>query len=298
MPDQISGTELAEPAADDATGAAVVRAKQLWLFPPPKPLNERFGAEFFRAIPKVPGVYFFRDEAGKLIYVGKAKNLRQRLCSYRYVHPDRDSRKTWRLVNRVRQIDWETCADHKSALLEESQLLRKHRPQFNRANVWPWAAVYLGLKVEGDRVRLKVSRDLTGDFEWYGAFKSFSIYAFSAFLRLIHRRYADRQAPLNWFAWDRAREFEVDSGRISVPALREFLSGESKELLCNFEREAEIVGTGPLANQNLVLNDLILLEEFYERGPMRNRQINAGASRSSGQITPEELVDWLAVQSA
>ena len=49
-----------------------------------------------------------------------------------------------------------------------------------------------------------------------------------------------------------------------------------------------------LATQNLILNDLILLEEFYERGPRRNRQIK----QEGDLVSPEELTDWLAVRSA
>jgi excinuclease UvrABC nuclease subunit len=58
-------------------------AGQLWLFPPPKPLVERFGEDFFRALPPVPGVYLMCGATEGVLYVGKAKNLRKRLSSYR-----------------------------------------------------------------------------------------------------------------------------------------------------------------------------------------------------------------------
>ncbi len=56
---------------------------QQWLFAPAKPLVERLGKRFFRKIPARPGVYSMRDATGAVVYVGKAKNLRQRLRSYR-----------------------------------------------------------------------------------------------------------------------------------------------------------------------------------------------------------------------
>lgn len=60
----------------------VPKPQQLWLFPPPKPLKERFGKGFFQNLPREPGVYFFFDEDGRLIYLGKAKSLRDRVGSY------------------------------------------------------------------------------------------------------------------------------------------------------------------------------------------------------------------------
>ena len=58
-------------------------AGQQWLFAPAQPLVERLGKEFFRKVPAEPGVYSMRDATGNVVYVGKAKNLRQRLGSYR-----------------------------------------------------------------------------------------------------------------------------------------------------------------------------------------------------------------------
>ena len=51
------------------------------LFPAPKPLVERLGVEFFRRVPTAPGVYLMAGERERLLYVGKAQNLRQRLNS-------------------------------------------------------------------------------------------------------------------------------------------------------------------------------------------------------------------------
>ena len=294
MPDAAAGTEL-----KDGTDAPIAgRARQLWLFPPPKPLKERFAPEFFRRLPREPGVYHFFDETGRLIYIGKAKDLRRRIGSYRYVHPDRDSRKTWRLVNRIHRIEWETCESHEAALLKESQLLREHRPQFNRANVWPWSSVYIGVKTTGKRVHLTVGRNLDDEHQWYGAFKSFAIYAFSALHRLIRQHHADPAAPLKCFDWDTGRSFAVDSQNVAVENLQQFLSGISRDFLTAFEQDADPIGHEALAHQNLVLNDLILLDEFYERGPQRNREILADHGQQDELVTPEQLVDWLAVQAA
>lgn len=270
------------------------RPKQLWLFPPPKPLKARFEPEFFRGLPREPGVYFFFDEDGRLIYIGKAKCLRDRIGSYRYVQPDRDSRKSWRLVNEIRRIEWQICTSHQEALLRESQLLREHRPRFNRANVWPWSAVYIGLLEDKGTLRFKVDRELTDDYQWFGAYKAFAIYAFSALQRTLRYVTDPAGAPLGWFDWDCGRSFEVASSQVPLANLLDFLHGRSKRFLEEVETARAADCRGDLAQQNLVLNDLILLEEFYQKGPLRNRLINSDGAL----VTPEELVDWLATKSA
>ena len=50
---------------------------------------ERLGLAFFRQAPEKPGVYLMCDGANTVLYVGKAKNLRKRLASYRVANPDR-----------------------------------------------------------------------------------------------------------------------------------------------------------------------------------------------------------------
>ena len=110
---------------------------QILLFPDPKPLVERLGAEFFRNIPQEPGVYFMDGHTDTVLYVGKARNLRKRLSSYRVANVDRLPRRTVRLLHLVERIRWESCATETAAIAREAELLRALKPRFNRAGVWP-----------------------------------------------------------------------------------------------------------------------------------------------------------------
>ena len=83
-----------------------------------------------RALPEEPGVYVYRDEAGEVLYVGKAKSLRKRVSSY--ARPDRGlERKTAELVLRVAEIDVTITGTETEALLLEQTLVKQHRPPFN-----------------------------------------------------------------------------------------------------------------------------------------------------------------------
>lgn len=79
--------------------------KQLWLLNYKNPLIARFGRGFFKTIPTVPGVYTMRGEGGVILYIGKAKVLKDRLQSYTRVNSENSSRKVLRLLHLVRQIE-------------------------------------------------------------------------------------------------------------------------------------------------------------------------------------------------
>ena len=111
-------------------------AGQQWLFAPAQPLVERLGKEFFRKVPAEPGVYSMRDATGNVVYVGKAKNLRQRLGSYRVANPERMPRRHLRMVREVARIDFDFCHNESAALVREARLIRGLKPKFNRAGVW------------------------------------------------------------------------------------------------------------------------------------------------------------------
>lgn len=111
---------------------------QLWLFPPPKPLLERFGADFFRELPERPGVYLMCGHREGVLYVGKAKNLKKRLASYRVANPERCSRRIIRLLHQVTRIEWDECANDAAAEFREELLIAVLQPKFNAAGkVWP-----------------------------------------------------------------------------------------------------------------------------------------------------------------
>ena len=114
----------------------------------------------------------------------------------------------------------------------------------------------------------------------------------------MHQKYGDPSAPLQWFGRDTSRSFAIDFSSVEIDQLEQFLDGRSRDFLAGFETRADAIGQKALSSQNLILNDLILLEEFYERGARRNREILGEHAGQQELVTPERLVDWLAVQSA
>jgi excinuclease ABC subunit C len=81
-------------------------------------------------IPKDPGVYIFKDRQGKIIYIGKAKHLRNRVSSY---FRRSDSVKTQMLAKLIFDIDFIAVDNEVEALLLENRLIKQHKPRFNIA---------------------------------------------------------------------------------------------------------------------------------------------------------------------
>lgn len=81
-------------------------------------------------LPRRPGVYLFRDETGEVLYVGKAKVLRDRVRSY-FRGDSGQSIKTQELVRRVDDIETLVVGSEAEALILEANLIKEHRPRFN-----------------------------------------------------------------------------------------------------------------------------------------------------------------------
>ena len=87
-------------------------------------------AEKLANLPTQPGCYIYRDEAGKILYVGKAKNLRNRVRQYFQSSRSHDA-KTNELVSRIADLELFLTDSEIEALALESNLIKKHRPPFN-----------------------------------------------------------------------------------------------------------------------------------------------------------------------
>jgi len=176
--------------------------KQCLLFPDPHPLVERLGRDFFRQLPERPGVYLMRDAKDTVLYVGKAKNLRKRLCSYRVANPDRMPRRHLRMLRAVARIELQECADESAALARESELLRTLKPKFNRAGTWPSKPRFLVWRCAEARFELAITETPGADGRHLGPLGSGAIFMRAVLVRLlwfaIHPERGIAGLPAGW----------------------------------------------------------------------------------------------------
>jgi len=116
-------------------------------------------------LPKAPGVYLMRDQHERVIYVGKAKNLRDRVGSY-FSQPLGMTRKMDGLLGSLKRVEVEVVGSELEALLLESQLIKRYQPRYNTAlrafehypyirvdlaNAWPRITLAKVRKDDGSR---------------------------------------------------------------------------------------------------------------------------------------------------
>lgn len=86
--------------------------------------------DLVKVIPKDPGVYFFKNDKRDIIYIGKAKNLRNRVRSY-FQKNKYQSPKNISMIKRIEDIEWIVVRNEVEALLTEANLIKKHQPFYN-----------------------------------------------------------------------------------------------------------------------------------------------------------------------
>ena len=86
--------------------------------------------DLVKVIPKDPGVYFFKNDKKDIIYIGKAKNLRNRVRSY-FQKNKYQSPKNISMIKRIEDIEWIVVRNEVEALLTEANLIKKHQPFYN-----------------------------------------------------------------------------------------------------------------------------------------------------------------------
>jgi len=96
-----------------------------------------------KALPSSPGVYQYLDENGTIIYVGKAKNLKNRVSSY--FNKNQENRKTILLVRRIVDLHYIVVDTENDALLLENNLIKKYQPKYNIQlkddKTYPWICI-------------------------------------------------------------------------------------------------------------------------------------------------------------
>lgn len=256
-----------------------VAGHQLLLFPPARPLAERFGADFFRTVPDQPGVYLMSTAQDGVLYVGKAKNLRRRLGSYRSVTTERLPRKLIRLLLRVERIDWDLCPDESAALHRERELIRALQPRFNTLGVRPPKDWFIGWQHDGGTLKLAIDESAGAWPNVRGPFV-FARPAFAALLRdlwlWLHPGVSAAELPSRLLTWSGPTRWSAPWSGSTADWLREmdsFLSGRESRLSPPIATDSGIGDgapamrdpTPPTFDEQWRAMDAECLAEFHQR---------------------------------
>jgi DNA polymerase III epsilon subunit family exonuclease len=123
-------------------------------------------------LPSQPGVYFMKSRSGEIIYIGKAKNLRERVSTY-FRHNSELSYKIKKLLSSVHHLEFEITKSELSALILESRLIKKHKPRFNTAIKRFRYHPFLKINIQDDYPYVEKVYEIENDgANYYGPFRS------------------------------------------------------------------------------------------------------------------------------
>lgn len=179
-------------------------------------------------LPQQPGCYLYKDGNGKIIYVGKAKDLRKRVSSY-FQKKDHDP-KTALLVSSIRDMDCIVTDSEVEALLLENTLIKKHYPHFNLDLKDSRRYAYLRItKSDIPWVETARARDEPG--EYYGPFVS------GMMRKIVHevlirnfRVFTRKPSP------KLRKAINKEEYRTRIEQARQILKGNTQELIVSLEK--------------------------------------------------------------
>ncbi|MBQ1251490.1 MAG: excinuclease ABC subunit UvrC [Firmicutes bacterium] len=133
-------------------------------------MDRSFWQEKLNHLPSHPGVYLFKDETGRIIYVGKAESLKSRVTSY-FQDSRNLSPKTLAMRERARDLEYILVDSPAEALLLECNLIKLYRPKYNIMLKDDKTYPYLKLTLAEDYPRLLVTRRYLNDgSKYFGPF--------------------------------------------------------------------------------------------------------------------------------
>ncbi len=200
--------------------------------------------EKVKEFPNQPGVYLMKNAVDKIIYVGKAKNLRARVRSYFFESKD-TSPKTQLLVSHTVEVEYILTKTELEAFLFEASLIKKHRPKYNIRLKDDKSYPYIKLSWEDDFPRLYLSRTVKKDGSlYYGPYTSGG--AVYETIRFLNRIFKVRDCTDSVFKTRKRPCLTHQIGRCSAPCValiaqdeyradvenvRAFLKGQNNKVL-------------------------------------------------------------------
>lgn len=251
-------------------------------------------------LPETPGCYQYLDESGKVIYVGKAKNLKRRVSSY--FNKDQISAKTRMLVSKIRDLKYVVVRTEWDALLLENNLIKKYKPRYNILlkddKTYPSICI---TKEEYPRI-FKTRNIVHNGSEYYGPYSH--VATINGLMEIIGKLYRIRSCRLSLTEQDikngrfrECLEYQIKNcnapciaaeSRIEynkqVNEIREILKGRHSQLIQELsERMKELASELKFEQAQEIKDKLSILTSFREKS-----QVIAGISEEIDVFSGEQ----------
>ncbi len=242
-------------------------------------------------LPNAPGVYQYYDKEGKLLYVGKAKDLKKRVASY--FNKEHNNARTRLLVKKIKDIKHIVVSTETDALLLENNLIKKYQPRYNVMlkddKTYPW----LCIKKERFPRVFSTRRFIKDGSEYYGPYTNMR--TVQTLLELIKGLY-----PLRTCNYDLSKE-KIEAGKYKVcleyhlgnclgpcedkfseaayteniDAIRNIIKGNFKDSLHRFKKQMDTYAENlQFEDAHRIKEKIDVLENYQAKSTVVNPKIN------------------------
>ena len=197
-------------------------------------------------LPDNPGCYLYKDNIGEIIYVGKAKNLKNRVKSY---FTGTHNKKTQTLVSKIEDLEYIIVNSEKEALLLENNLIKKYRPYFNIRLKDDKSYPYLMITKE-EHPRLLMTRKYKKNNKniYFGPYVD--IKSATEVKKILDKIYPLRKCnpvekrPCMYYQIGEcigpcAKKITVDDYKSQISKIKSFLTGNTKEILADLQSKMQ-----------------------------------------------------------
>ena len=197
-------------------------------------------------IPENPGCYLYKDNIGEIIYVGKAKNLKNRVKSY---FTGTHNKKTQTLVSKIEDLEYIIVNSEKEALLLENNLIKKYRPYFNIRLKDDKSYPYLMITKE-EHPRLIMTRKYKKNNKniYFGPYVD--IKSAAEVKKILDKIYPLRKCnpvekrPCMYYQIGEcigpcAKKITSEDYKVQISKIKSFLTGNTKEILTDLKNKME-----------------------------------------------------------
>ena len=236
-------------------------------------------AEIKELLPRDTGVYLFRDKNDRVIYAGKAKNIKNRVSSYFKPAAELD-RKTGMMLSRAKYLEFMITDTENEAFILESSLIKKHMPRYNVILRDDKQYPYLKIRMNEPYPRLEFVRKIKNDKALYfGPYSSTG--AVRGTMKLIERLFRLRKCTkssmksrtrpclnyqLNRCLAPCTYEVPVEKYKEIVEKVRLFLEGRSRELIKKLEADMkEMAGKHKFEEAARIRDQIRAVEKTIEK---------------------------------
>ena len=197
-------------------------------------------------IPENPGCYLYKDNIGEIIYVGKAKNLKNRVKSY---FTGTHNKKTQTLVSRIEDLEYIIVNSEKEALLLENNLIKKYRPYFNIRLKDDKSYPYLMItKEEHPRLIMTRKYKMYNKNIYFGPYVD--IKSAAEVKKILDKIYPLRKCnpvekrPCMYYQIGEcigpcAKKITSEDYKVQISKIKSFLTGNTKEILTDLKNKME-----------------------------------------------------------